>query len=199
MTTYVIHGGDLLKAACSFNLIDIFAHGANCWSTMGAGIALHIGNNFPALREVDANDPRGPEQRLGGMSYAFDHSNGVWGANLYTQFYPGPNARMPSVISSVQTLFEQVHEIVEATHEETVYVGLPAIGCGIGGLNLFHVVCQVNKVAESVFEETRRRVVPVFYIRVEDGFDDDLAELYHLAEDGIMIVADEDEIIDEEA
>lgn len=65
MTTYVINGGDLLKAACSFNLIDIFAHGANCWSTMGAGIALHIGNNFPALREVDANDPRGPEQRLG--------------------------------------------------------------------------------------------------------------------------------------
>lgn len=199
MTTYVINGGDLLKAACSFNLINIFAHGANCWSTMGAGIALHIGNNFPALREVDANDPRGPEQRLGGMSYAFDHSKGVWGANLYTQFYPGPNARMPSVISSVQTLFEQVHEIVEATKDETVYVGLPAIGCGIGGLKLFSVVCQINKVAVSVFEETRRRVVPVFYIREEDGFDDDLMDLSDLIEDGIMIVEDEQEIIVEEA
>ena len=199
MTTYVINGGDLLKAACSFNLINIFAHGANCWSTMGAGIALHIGNNFPALREVDANDPRGPEQRLGGMSYAFDHSKGVWGANLYTQFYPGPNARMPSVISSVQILFEQVHEIVEATSEETVYVGLPAIGCGIGGLKLFSVVCQINKVAVSVFEETRRRVVPVFYIREEDGFDDDLMDLSDLIEDGIMIVNDEQEVIDEEA
>lgn len=199
MTTYVINGGDLLKAACSFNLIDIFAHGANCWSTMGAGIALHIGNNFPALREVDANDPRGPEQRLGGMSYAFDHGEGVWGANLYTQFYPGPNARMPSVISSVQMLFEQVHEIVEATDDETVYVGLPAIGCGIGGLKLFSVVCQINKVAVSVFEETRRRVVPVFYIREEDGFDDDLMDLSDLIEDGIMIVKDEQEIIDEEA
>lgn len=199
MTTYVINGGDLLKAACSFNLINIFAHGANCWSAMGAGIALHIGNNFPALREVDANDPRGPEQRLGGMSYAFDHSKGVWGANLYTQFYPGPNARMPSVISSVQILFEQVHEIVEATSEETVYVGLPAIGCGIGGLKLFSVVCQINKVAVSVFEETRRRVVPVFYIREEDGFDDDLMDLSDLIEDGIMIVNDEQEVIDEEA
>lgn len=199
MTTYVINGGDLLKAACSFNLINIFAHGANCWSTMGAGIALHIAHNFPALREADANDPRGPEQRLGGMSYAFDHSKGVWGANLYTQFYPGPNARMPSVISSVQMLFEQVHEIVEATDDETVYVGLPAIGCGIGGLKLFSVVCQINKVAVSVFEETRRRVVPVFYIREEDGFDDDLMDLSDLTEDGIMIVEDEQEIIDEEA
>lgn len=199
MTTYVIHGGDLLKAACSFNLINIFAHGANCWSTMGAGIALHIGNNFPALREADANDPRGPEQRLGGMTYAFDHSKGVWGANLYTQFYPGPNARIPSIISSVQMLFEQAHEIVEATNDETVYVGLPAIGCGIGGLNLYSVVRHINRIAESVYEETRRRVVPVFYIREGDGFDDDMKELSHLDAEGIMIVNDEQEVIDEEA
>lgn len=199
MTTYVINGGDLLKAACSFNLINIFAHGANCWSTMGSGIAGAIARDFKALRDADANDPRGPDQRLGGMSYAFDPSNGTWGANLYTQFYPGPNARMPSVISSVQTLFEQVHEIVEATKDEVVYVGFPAIGCGIGGLNLFNVVCQINKVAESVLEDTKRRVVPVFYIREGDGFDYALMELSHLAEDGIMVVNDEEEIIDEEA
>ena len=199
MTTYVIPGGDLLKAACSFNLIDCFAHGANCWSTMGSGIAGVIAREFRALCAADANDSRGPEQRLGNMSYAFDHDNGTWGFNLYTQFYPGPNARMPSVISSVQTMFEQVHEILEAKVDETVYVGFPAIGCGIGGLKLFHVVCQVNKVAESVFEETRRRVVPVFYIREGDGFDSDLMELSHLVEDGIMVVEDEQEIIDEEA
>ncbi|EGJ6623163.1 hypothetical protein INC21_003109 [Salmonella enterica] len=194
MTTYVINGGDLLKAACSFNLIDIFAHGANCWSTMGAGIALHIGNNFPALREVDANDPRGPEQRLGGMSYAFDHSTGVWGANLYTQFYPGPNARMPSVISSVQTMFEQVHEIVEASKDETVYVGLPAIGCGIGGLNLYDVVRQVEALAETLYEDTRCRVVPVFYIMEVDKFAEDMENLNAL-DDDINVVDSEEEII----
>ena len=105
---------------------------------------------------------------------------------------------MPSVISSVQTLFEQVHEIVEATKDETVYVGLPAIGCGIGGLNLYSVVRHINRISESVYEETRRRVVPVFYIREGDGFDDDLMELSHLDTEGIMIVEDEQEIIDEE-
>lgn len=198
MTTYVIPGGDLLKAACSFNLINIFAHGANCWSTMGAGIALHIGNNFPALREVDANDPRGPEQRLGGMSYTFDHGKGAWGANLYTQFYPGPNARMPSVISSVQTLFEQVHEIVEATNEEVVYVGFPAIGCGIGDLSLQDVVRNVHMIAESIYDDTRRRVVPVFYIMEADKFAADIQALA-ACDLNIQVMNDEDEIIDEEA
>ncbi|AXY86701.1 hypothetical protein SeLz1_106 [Salmonella phage SenALZ1] len=100
MTTYVITNGDLLKAATSFNLINAFAHGANCWSVMGAGIANHVRLDFPEIYRADQLDERGPEQRLGNMSYAFDHDTGVWGFNLYTQFYPGPNARMPSIISS---------------------------------------------------------------------------------------------------
>lgn len=199
MTTYVIRDGDLIKAACSFNLINIFAHGANCWSTMGAGIARFIAMEFPEVLRADVEDERGPEARLGSFSYAFDHSKGAWGANLYTQFYPGPNARMPSIISSVQMLFEQVHDIVEATSEETVYVGLPAIGCGIGGLPLHQVVAQVNNIAQSILEDSGRRVVPVFYLREADGFKDELMKLSLMAEEGIIIVEDEDDIIDEEA
>ncbi|WPJ72115.1 hypothetical protein DEEACLCL_00098 [Salmonella phage CRW-SP2] len=197
MTTYVITGGDLLEAAKSFNLINGFAHGANCWSTMGAGIAKFVARDFPEVFDADRNDPRGPEQRLGGMSYAYSHKGGgIWGFNLYTQFYPGPNARIPSLISAVQSLFEQAHEILEADKDATLYIGFPAIGCGIGGLSLFRVVAHVNKVAASVYEDTRRRVVPVFYIREEDGFDDDLMEISYLEEDGITIVEDEAAIIE---
>lgn len=198
MTTYVIPGGNLLSAACSFKLINIFAHGANCWSTMGAGIALHVAKNFPAIYGADSNDPRSPDQRLGGMSYGYDHGKGVWGANLYTQFYPGPNARMPSIISSVQLLFEQVHDIVEATPEEVVYVGFPAIGCGIGGLKLQDVVRNIHFLADGLFVDNRRRVVPVFYIMESEKFSKDLQELATCGLD-IQIMNDEDEIIDEEA
>lgn len=199
MTTYVINGGDLLASAKTFNLINCFAHGANCWSTMGAGIAKFVALEFPEVFQADRNDPRGPEQRLGGMSYAFSRAGGgVWGFNLYTQFYLGPNARIPSLVTSVQTMFEQVHEILEAPDDKTVYVGLPAIGCGIGGLNLSTVVSAVNKIAESVYEDTRRRVVPVFYIREGDGFDDEL-QIISITEDEVYIVGDENEIIDMEA
>lgn len=198
--TYIIRNGDLIQAAMSFNLIDIFAHGANCWSTMGAGIARIVAMEFPAVALADVEDERSPDARLGGFSHAFDHSKGVHGANLYTQFYPGPNARMPSVISSVQLLFERVHEIVEATDEETVYVGFPAIGCGIGGLNFQNVVCQISKIAITIQEDSRRRVVPVFYIREKDGFDNELNSLSELAyEYGILIVDSEEDVLDEEA
>lgn len=192
MTTYIIPGGDLLESAKSHKLICGFAHGANCWSTMGAGIAGVIAREFPEIYQVDKLDERGPEQRLGNMSYGY--SNRVFGFNLYTQFYPGPNARMPSIISSVQRLFEQVHDIVEANRDVILYVGFPAIGCGIGGLNLVDVVSAVNAVAESVYEDTKRRVVPVFYILENASFKQ---ELISLAErDGITIVEDEEAIIE---
>lgn len=196
MTTYVIPGGDLLQAAKSFNLINAFAHGANCWSTMGAGIAKFVAEDFPEVRQADSCDERGPDARLGTLSYAYDHDQGVWGFNLYTQYYPGPNARMPSIISSVQLLFEQIHDIVEAEQNETVYVGLPAIGCGIGGLNLFDVVRVVNSLADTLFEDSRRRVVPVFYVIEVDKF---MTEVERLSTtDGIIVVANEEEIKEEE-
>ena len=128
------------------------------------------------------------------MSYAFDRDTGVWGFNLYTQFYTGPNARMPSVISSVQVMFEQLHEIMEAKDSETVYIGLPAIGCGIGGLNLYDVVRQVEALAETLYEDTRRRVVPVFYIMEVDKFAEDMENLNAL-DDDINVVDSEEEII----
>lgn len=199
MTTYVIPGGDLLEAARTSNLIKIFGHGCNCWCTMGAGIANHVRLNFPALFEADVADQRSPDQRLGGFSYAFDHDSNAWGANLYTQFYPGPHARMPSVISSVQSLFEQVHEIVEAAEDETVFVGLPALGCGIGGLDLHSVITTVDTIAESVREYTRRRVVPVFYIMESVKFSSTLQELSVSLDQDINVVESESEILDLES
>lgn len=198
MTTYVIRNGDVLKAARSFNLINCFAHGANCWSVMASGIAKYVAQDFVDIRQADTLDERSPDQRLGNMSYAYDTQTGVWGFNLYTQFYPGPNARMPSVISSVQYMFEQVHEIVEAEDSEVVYVGFPAIGCGIGGLDLTKVVIQIHKLAESLFEDTRRQVVPVFYILEAERFKEDLFELDASDED-ILVLDSEEEVLDAEA
>lgn len=193
MTTFVIPGGDLLEAARSNNLIDGFAHGANCWSTMGSGIAGIIKRDFFDLFAADHADERMPEQRLGGISYTPFNQYNTWGFNLYTQFYPGPNARIPSVISSVQTLFEQAHDIMAIDDDQEVYIGFPAIGCGIGGLNLVEVVSTINAVSKNVHEFTGRLVVPVFYIIEADTFKEEIRLLATNNPD-IQIVDSEDDV-----
>lgn len=192
MTAFVIPGGDLLKAARSNKLIDGFAHGANCWSTMGAGIAGIIKRDFVDLFVADRSDERMPEHRLGGLSYACFAEYNTWGFNLYTQFYPGPNARMPSIISSAQTLFEQAHEIMSMPEDEEVFIGFPAIGCGIGGLNMVEVVSTINAVSKNVHEFTGRLVIPVFYIMEADRFKEEIQQLANNPE--IQIVESEDDV-----
>lgn len=191
---FIIPGGDLLASARSFNLIHCFAHGANCWSTMGSGIAGFIARDFPDIRQVDSEDPRSPEQRRGNFSYAFEKNTGVWGFNLYTQFYPGPHARMPYIISATQLMFEQVHDILEGDPDEAIVVGFPAIGCGIGGMDLVTVVRQIYAIAQGVYEETKRRVIPVFYIMEATRFAREIEQLSSLDQD-IFVVDTEEEII----
>lgn len=176
MSTYIIPNGDLLAAARSFNLINAFAHGANCWQVMGSGIAKYVAE-FTDIRQVDSLDERSPEDRLGKLTYAYDYKSGVHGFNLYTQFYPGPNARMPHIISAVESMLEVIHDLVEAKDDEVVYVGLPAIGCGIGGLNLVEVVKNVHALCATHYDDCKRRVIPVFYIMEGQRFATEIAAL----------------------
>lgn len=114
--------GDLIEI---FNQgkVDIIAHGANCRNVMDAGIAKQIKDKYPeafyADRYVDI--PEGI-WRLGKMSYTEDQTI----FNLYTQEEPGPNANLCAIKLSLKLL---------ARYTRNLTVGLPRIGCGIGGLN----------------------------------------------------------------
>jgi len=70
---------------------DVIAHGANCFQTMGAGIALQIRKHFPEAFQVDLNDRRESRERLGDLTYAVNPLSGTYIVNLYSQYEGGPN------------------------------------------------------------------------------------------------------------
>lgn len=190
MEVYVMKGGDLIAAAKSQNLIKVFAHGANCWSSMDAGFALKVKENFPLVTHADAEDPRTPDERLGGSSYAFDQ--GVLGFNLYTQYNPGPNASMIHLINAVTSMLGRVYDLLETEPSKKVAIGFPAIGSGIGGLRLRDVIPMIHNIFWTFRDDTGCQVVPVFYILNEQFFEGDLDHLGTLL--GVRFITSEEEV-----
>lgn len=130
--------GDLLELA-SQGIFDIVAHGCNCQKTMGAGIAAQIAHRFPQAYGVDKMDNRLPIERLGDMTISsfilmLNKNNPkpeetvetkeVRILNLYTQIVPGRAFRY----SALRLCLVKVNMMFSGQS-----IGLPLIGCGIGG------------------------------------------------------------------
>lgn len=103
---------------------DLIAHGCNCFNIMGGGIAAQIKSSFPSAFIADESFfiIKGNINRLGCFSYSILDNV----ANLYTQFLLGPNADLTAISLSLH----KINHIFRDKH-----IGLPKIGCGIGGLN----------------------------------------------------------------
>lgn len=128
--------GDLL-AFFKAGHFDAIAHGANCFSKMGAGIAHQIKNEFPVAYQADKNCQFKPEDRLGKISSAKTPYGIIF--NLYTQYNPGRNFDIAALKLCVGKL--------ENFLPEEFCIGIPEIGCGIGGGNWE----EVKKVFEGSF------------------------------------------------
>lgn len=117
--------GDLIDLAKK-GQFDIIAHGANCFNIMGAGIAQQIQLEFPSVFEADQmfNIPVGSPQRLGCFSGAV--INNLLVLNFYTQFKIGKNFDIDALKSCLVKL--NWTGIAKGKR-----IGLPLIGCGIGG------------------------------------------------------------------
>lgn len=117
------------------NLLDLFdqkefeaiGHGANCQYTMDAGIALQIKERYPAAYYADKYCPLSPIEKLGNFSVGCGYNEPGWVVNFYTQFNPGPDADYMWLKSSLKKFNYEWGGAFE-------FIGLPKIGCGIGGL-----------------------------------------------------------------
>ena len=128
------------------DLISIFKkgsghmiHGCNCFHTKGAGIAKDIAREFPQALAADKETAYGNLDKLG-MFSCWEHfakARVVYGINLYTQFYRGPNAEYFSIMKG----FERVNEVFKGM---SLPFYIPKIGCGIGGLKWEHVEDVIN-------------------------------------------------------
>ena len=113
--------------------VQAIAHGVNCIGVMGAGIAIQ----FRKLSEDMYQQYRLKCERrelFPGEFFRYDIDGGFgWGApltvyNLATQQRPGANAKYEYIEQSIDKMFKN------ADYHNIKSIGLPQIGCGIGGL-----------------------------------------------------------------
>lgn len=120
--------GDLIDLA-RHGAFDVIVHGANCQSTMGAGVAKAIRAAFPEAYEADLATPKGDRSKLGTISVARVRRGPVEFAivNAYTQFdYRGAGVRVD---------YEAVRRAMTAVRAQFAgrRIGYPRIGAGLGG------------------------------------------------------------------
>jgi len=111
--------------------LDGFIHQANCFHTMGAGIALSIKNKYPELYQADIkHGRRGDISKLGSFSTVKCHDD-KQGYNLYGQYNFGGWARN----TNYEAVYNGLVKIKQHAFENNVFkLGLPKnMGCRLGG------------------------------------------------------------------
>lgn len=124
------------------NLFDLrlpaIGHGVNCKGAMGAGIALQMSIRFPDMHKAYRKECHAGNLRPGGIF--------VWGRNpvvynMATQLWPGANAKLEHIQSSLELVLE------DALTYNIPEVGIPRIGAGIGGLTWNEVRSTIEAAA----------------------------------------------------
>lgn len=122
---------------------EAIGHGVNCMGVMGAGIAKIFKREYPAMFAAYADSCRDGELVPGGV-LIWTEADGQVVYNLATQFFPGAQARLEYVESSVRMACEN------AVAKGVKRINLPKIGCGIGGLQ-WEEVQEVLELVENDF------------------------------------------------
>lgn len=136
--------GDLIKEARKY---DAIVHGCNCFHMMGAGIAIAVATTFPEAVKADKATPI-TKDKLGTFSYTevIDSTTrqSLFVINAYTQYYPGKHAKL----DAIRNAFQKINDFLKGIGKTSV--GIPLIGCGIGGLKWSDVEAAINEVTPDL-------------------------------------------------
>lgn len=120
---------------------DVIVHGCNCQNLMGMGIARALAEKYPELMIADREFPIPVQnyQRLGNYS-KITHMNTQTNRlccilNAYTQYNPGKDL--------CYLALEMVLKKINNTYKPE-RIGIPLIGCGLGGGN-WNIVKKIIK------------------------------------------------------
>lgn len=160
MTLEVIQG-DLFDPDHDF---DALAQGVNTYGIMGAGIAVPFRTKFPKMYEdyqafcdiyravapgIVHYWPADPYlyEEVGGVVAEKEPTPAIF--NLFSQIAPGPNADYVLLEKAALTM----RIIAEASDGNIQSVGMPWIGCGIGGLQKHNVLHILKRTLRSSYVE----------------------------------------------
>ena len=117
--------GDLIVMAKA-GKFDLIAHGANCFCTMGGGIARQVHAEIPEAYEADCKTRKGDINKLGNFTQATIEGTNVEILNCYTQYdFRGANN---VDYEAIALCMRKINHIFKGQH-----IGLPLIGAGLAG------------------------------------------------------------------
>lgn len=121
--------GDLINALKQ-GTVQCIAHQANCFNTMGSGVALAIKKAFPQAYEADCATTKGDVRKLGGFTLAATVEGYIF--NLYGQYNYGKDGACYTQHDHLQaSLKNMACKLRSLGFCGTI--GLPKIGAGTGG------------------------------------------------------------------
>ena len=117
--------GDIVRDAEQFELIG---HCANCFCTMGSGIAPLIKHKFPEAYAVDCATKKGDKLKLGSISHTVDATPII--INIYGQYgYWGRNeGKMDLDYNALRSGFKLIKQNFGGKR-----MGFPMLGAGLAG------------------------------------------------------------------
>lgn len=107
----------------------VVLHGANCFCTMGKGVAKHLKYKYPQVFEADLATIKGDRRKLGTISVA-EISPCFHIVNCYTQFEYGGDR----INADYKAIRESLEEVVRR-YDERWEIRTVQIGCGLAGGN----------------------------------------------------------------
>lgn len=139
--------------------LPAIAHGVNCRGVMGAGIAAQFKARYPRMyASYRRRCLRGA--MFPGEILPWQHDDGTLIFNLATQYEPGPDAKPWMITAAVGQMITEA-----VTDFRITEIGLPMIGCGIGGLTQDQLRAALHPYMDApvnliVFEYTPAQEVP---------------------------------------
>lgn len=110
--------------------VGIIAHQANCFNTMGSGVALAIKLAYPEAYEADCQTIKGDRSKMGGFTVAFTPQGII--ANLYSQYTYGKDGALYTDYDALEKALRSLKFLVDCD-DSGLPIGLPKIGCGTAG------------------------------------------------------------------
>lgn len=133
---------------------QVFAHGCNCFCTMGAGIAKIVKKIFPEVFAADQKTIKGSSSKLGTIDPVWIDPEHVV-VNAYTQFkFWGEKS--PVDYKAIESCMKSLNEFMDVNNYS--WLTLPKIGAGLAGGNW--------DVIEKIIQKTigKDKKVDVYYL-----------------------------------
>lgn len=124
-------------------------HGANCMGKMGVGIAKEFRERYPEMYYNYQSKCNAGLVIPGTSDLYYSRKEERWIINLYTQQYPGANAKLSYIRSAIRDASGQLYFKGVRT------LAIPKIGSGIGGLDWEAVSSVINTLRTGVNIEVR--------------------------------------------